>query len=242
MANTITSFTTFLPDTPARSSEVNTNFSNFRGDIIPVNENTTSSSDLTHDLGTTDHRWNFKYVKNLIFSDQTTSGLYLKGSDDGKAIQFYINNTVSGAIHHSMVSVQSSAVSFSVTSTTPQTVTGLVLSVTSYGEPMMVGFISATDGYVSIEALTTTLNNPALTLQIFRDLTLIGSHTVDIKSFQNTTTSLNTLFVPCNFFSIDNSATGNHTYSVLLSTNASTAKASLVNVKLFKYSLFGRPF
>lgn len=64
MPNTITTYHTFSPDTKARSSEVNTNFSNHRGDLIPINENTVSASDVSHDLGTSDHRWKTAYIEN----------------------------------------------------------------------------------------------------------------------------------------------------------------------------------
>lgn len=57
MSNTITAYTTFKAGAKARSSEVNANFSNHRGDLIPIEENTAAASDLTHDLGTDDHRW-----------------------------------------------------------------------------------------------------------------------------------------------------------------------------------------
>lgn len=57
MANTITAFHTFTPNTKAKSAEVNTNFSNFRGDLVPINTDTASASNATHDLGTSDHKW-----------------------------------------------------------------------------------------------------------------------------------------------------------------------------------------
>ncbi len=73
MPATITEFFTFAPGTKARSSEVNTNFSNFRGTIVPINTNTASSSDLTHDLGATDHRWNVGYLGSVNLSGMTTT-------------------------------------------------------------------------------------------------------------------------------------------------------------------------
>lgn len=59
---TVTSFFNFQPRTKAKSSEVNTNFSNFRGFFIPINPDTQTASDNTHDLGATDHRWRRVYL------------------------------------------------------------------------------------------------------------------------------------------------------------------------------------
>lgn len=73
MPNTITSYTTFAPNTPAKSSEVNNNFSNYRGTLVPINTDTASSSDNTHDLGTSEHRWKGLWASELYA--QTNSSL-----------------------------------------------------------------------------------------------------------------------------------------------------------------------
>ena len=57
MADTITSFTTFAAGTKARSSQVNANFSNFRGSMIPIETDTAAGSHQAHELGTDSHEW-----------------------------------------------------------------------------------------------------------------------------------------------------------------------------------------
>lgn len=59
MPSTITStdFKTFTPNTLIKSAEVNSNFDSFRGNLIPVEEATSSSSDLSLTLGDSTHRW-----------------------------------------------------------------------------------------------------------------------------------------------------------------------------------------
>jgi len=79
MPTTITSFYTFTPDTKARSTEVNTNFNNYRGSILPVNTDTQTASDNTHDLGVSDHRWANAYITNNIYMG-TASSHYIKMS------------------------------------------------------------------------------------------------------------------------------------------------------------------
>jgi len=73
MASTITAFATFVPGTKAKSSEVNTAFSNFRGDIVPINSDTITASNLTHKLGTSDHRWSLSHIEGINFGQTTAS-------------------------------------------------------------------------------------------------------------------------------------------------------------------------
>lgn len=73
MPSTITTFHTFAAGTKARASQVNTNFSNVRGDFLPINENTASASDMTHTLGATDHRWAGAFLGYADFKANTTT-------------------------------------------------------------------------------------------------------------------------------------------------------------------------
>jgi hypothetical protein len=73
MPNTITAYFDFTPGTKARSSEVNTNFSNYRGTLVPINTNTASASDMTHNLGSSDHRWSVGYFGTLDMKGMTTT-------------------------------------------------------------------------------------------------------------------------------------------------------------------------
>lgn len=80
MPSTITTYHTFVQATKARASQVNTNFSNYRGDLLPIYENTAAASNHEHHLGATDHRWLNAYIDNLdLRSSTTTAGLQLRG-------------------------------------------------------------------------------------------------------------------------------------------------------------------
>ena len=61
--STITTFYEFTPQTVIKSSYVNANFQNFRGHILPINTDSASSSNYTHDLGAPDHYWRSSYVQ-----------------------------------------------------------------------------------------------------------------------------------------------------------------------------------
>lgn len=62
---TITSFTTFVANTKARASEVNTNFSNFRGHVLPIDPNTVAAADNTYALGSEEYRWSTVYANTV---------------------------------------------------------------------------------------------------------------------------------------------------------------------------------
>ena len=80
MPSTITTYYTFQPATKARSSQVNTNFSNYRGDLLPINEATATASNEVHNLGAIDHRWNTAYLNEVDLKTSTsTASLILKG-------------------------------------------------------------------------------------------------------------------------------------------------------------------
>lgn len=68
---TITAFNSFSPQTRIRSSEVNTNFSNFRGHLIPIDPNTATASNNNYDLGSTEYKWRNIYASNIVVTSGT---------------------------------------------------------------------------------------------------------------------------------------------------------------------------
>jgi len=98
MPDTITAFNVFARSTKARSSEVNENFNNYRGTLLPINTGTATASDLTHDLGSDSHRWSTGYVGTVdLKSSTSTASLQITGdtSNTTGAILFKVGgNTV----------------------------------------------------------------------------------------------------------------------------------------------------
>ena len=70
---TITAFYSFSANTRARASQVQANFDNFRGHLLPIEPLTITSSDITYDLGSDEHRWRTGYVKTLDFDGATST-------------------------------------------------------------------------------------------------------------------------------------------------------------------------
>jgi len=101
MPNTITAFHSFTANTKAKASQVNTNFSNYRGTILPVNELTITASDNSHDLGTSDHNFRSAYIgTSLIVAGLTTTANATLENDGstGGAFEFNINSSVTALI------------------------------------------------------------------------------------------------------------------------------------------------
>lgn len=85
---TITSsdFFSFVAKTRAKASQVNTNFSMFRGHLIPFDPNTIAAADATYDLGASDHRWNKLHVANFPMGSRGSE--YLKPGPNDLAVTF----------------------------------------------------------------------------------------------------------------------------------------------------------
>lgn len=67
MPTTITTYNVFAAGTKARASEVNQNFSNYRGTLIPISESNAEAEGNTHDLGTLEHQWRNLYLQNAPY-------------------------------------------------------------------------------------------------------------------------------------------------------------------------------
>jgi hypothetical protein len=96
MPSTISTYYTFQAGTKARASQVNTNFSNYRGDLLPINEATVTASDNVHNLGSADHYWKTGYLAEIDLRTSTsTASLVLKGdtSVTAGAYLFQIEST-----------------------------------------------------------------------------------------------------------------------------------------------------
>ena len=67
MPTTVTTYNTFVAGNKARASEMNANLDNHRGTLVPINSDTSTASDATHDLGQATHQWRDLYVSRNIY-------------------------------------------------------------------------------------------------------------------------------------------------------------------------------
>ena len=91
---TITAFYSFTALTTVRSSLVNSNFSTFRGHFIPIDTDTATSSNLTHDLGADGHSWRGVYGQYGIFYANTTGSVPAAPSSGKMALYFKDNGNL----------------------------------------------------------------------------------------------------------------------------------------------------
>lgn len=80
MPNTITGFTVFTSTSKAYSSEVNTNFDNFRGTLLPFSDLTLSAINNSFNLGSADYQWKDLYFGSNIYYNNEKSGTIPIGS------------------------------------------------------------------------------------------------------------------------------------------------------------------
>lgn len=74
--------TTFVAFTKIQSARMNTNFSIWRGHLLPVDASASAAANNTYDLGSSTYRWRYSYG-SPIQSVVSTSGSYsLTSTDD----------------------------------------------------------------------------------------------------------------------------------------------------------------
>lgn len=101
MPSTITTYYIFAPGTKARSSQVNNNFANHRGDLLPISDSTATATHLTNNLGASDKRWLRLYADNVDFTPASaTVNLILRGdtSNTAGAWLFQTNSATSARV------------------------------------------------------------------------------------------------------------------------------------------------
>lgn len=80
MPNTITGFYTFASATKARATEVNLNFNNFRGALLPINSDTQTSSNGVHDIGSTEYSFKDIYISGDLYINSLSGSFFPIGT------------------------------------------------------------------------------------------------------------------------------------------------------------------
>lgn len=248
MADTITAFYDFSPGTKARSSEVDANFSNFRGDLIPIEPMTATGSHLTYDLGSTEYRWDVAYLRILdLIGATTTANLRIERDSAVTAGAFHlqIGSTTVGQIRSTGAWMRSNyvvgsmfTVNVSATAASPLTIPATVVSITSYGGFLEAALIPAdtagTSGGNSIQLTNNTaVNAPSATVVFYLDNTILSRHTFQNTGSDTTAVSvLSLLQVPINMRAFKfNVTAGGHTLYVTAEVNTTTSKLAFTNVQ-----------
>ncbi len=212
---TITSFFTFEADTKARAAHVNNNFDVFRGHFIPVHPDTITSSDITHDLGSDEHRWRTGFVQKVDFDRNTsTSSATIEADANTTASEmvFKINGTeasriTSRGIMRAATGFDPTAASGiggfarsatitngSFTSTGDTIFAGSTITLVSTGRPIRIGFVGQDIRFVS---QTTTVTSLGGQMKYYVNNTLPAANTERrVDWFVPATTSNQSYYVP----------------------------------------------
>ncbi len=188
---TITAFYSFTANTRARASQVQANFDNFRGHIVPIEPLTITSADITYDLGSDEHRWRTGYFKSVDFDRQTSTVSAAIQADTATTtaeMLFNINGSeafriasvgplftrpfnaagtataINGFASHAIINVAAA-------STSSYMIPGSTITVMSSGrKPMLLGFRGVNGGAPNLTVIAQTGTNSAVcSITIYRD-------------------------------------------------------------------------
>lgn len=207
MSETVTSFYSFRNGRPARSSEMNTNFINFKGDVLPINTDTETSSHQTHNVGSSDYRWTGLYCNNFYFTantltnnfqieanriDTTGSLKILYSSVESYNLRPYKNVTCTAVFSQSIVGATSGW----------GLISGSTLTIQAHGRPVAFlifpGPAETTSSFYGITMHTTTFATPPQIVIFKNTITSIVSNFGGFAVSQN-------YRIPCSRF-IDSTA------------------------------------
>jgi hypothetical protein len=229
MPTTITGYNTFAANTKARSSEVNENFSNHRSTLLPINADTQTASDLSHDLGSTEHRWRDIYADKLYLAGDTTAGIYFKSTSTGNSA-FYSGNVKMLEAHTAvaMILKQNKSVSGGAAGTdgnaTTSSWTNITTStITCHGGDIFVTLVpgenTSTAGYLGVQGNGANPSSFRGEYRILKDSITVYQTRLYLQITGATSTlALNSIDIPCGAITyIDTDATaGTHEYDFQL--------------------------
>lgn len=247
---TITAFYNFSPGSRAKATEVNTNFGNFRGHLIPIDPNTNTAINNTYALGSSEYRWTTNYIGTLDLRTSTsTAALTMLGqtSNTTGAFEFKIGSTTVGVMGINGLtrrSLESSG--FTVTAADSGTftwstsgwgdVTNLSLTITVYKSTvhlMLTAFGAATSGVFI--ANSSSIGTMELGLRLIRDTST--TQVLGVNQISAPPNSLKSSWPGSAFQWFDNPGPGTYVYKVQVNTftNATTATVSFVKLAAIEY-------
>lgn len=246
---TITSFYSFSPNTKAKASEVNTNFSVFRGHILPVDPNTSAAAATsTYDLGASAYRFRTSYLRDIDLATSTsTAGLLLSGdsSNTTGAFLFQINSSTVAKVELDGFNPQYIANRYTYSSgiVGPTTITaGATSGLTEVNVAGLTLSLSNIRGKVSLAFFHTTLSGNTTSStdfgQIFFSAATLGTY-YDIRLYRDSTmidritpAFGSQTYNPSEFIFYDLSPSTNPVYQIKVATAIASANVVFRKVKL----------
>lgn len=189
---TITAFYSFAANTRARASQVQANFDNMRGHVLPIEPLTATSSNILYDIGSDEHRWRTGYFKTLDFDRNTSTSSAIIEADTATTtseVVYKINGTEVGRMLATGFRTNKAAISgettaaaqnglakaFVSTTNGVTTWTAAAAQITTRGGPVLYG----------ISGLQLAMTTPGTT----GALTMTGAY-IEVDVYRDTTTSV----------------------------------------------------
>lgn len=249
---TITAFYSFTANSRARASQVNSNFSIFRGHILPVDPNTQTAINNTYDLGSSEYLWRSVYCGTLscavvdLTSSTSTASLSITGDTAAAAgaillkfegtERYRFKNTVDATIAASnggfaLRSLADYSIGHTTTSTTLPNST---ITVYSSGRPIELKFVPTinTTTVSQIQFISNTgTSGPNIIFSLIRNGTTISS----VYSPNVLAGARASVYSPPSWFNvIDSSPTvGDNIYSIQYKGDASSSNFTFQSVSFF---------
>lgn len=243
---TITSFYTFQLSTRPRVGNVNGNFSNFRGHLIPIDPNTaTAAASGEYGFGAPEYRWATAYFPKLDVSLTSTTSLILETVNSNEfhfransvtgfylsSLGFYGINETDFAGATTAAALGGYALSAAITATytaTASDVTGGSVTITTNGRPVLICLIpdSTAGSYLELfKYAEATEPNP-----VSADVGFKRGNTITACAKFSTARNTTQLRMPPSVFAFyDTPAAGTYTYQLFhsLPTDGSTPAAHI---------------
>lgn len=227
MPNTITTYNTFSGGTKARATQVNQNFSNYRGTLLPINEDSASASTNTHDLGSSDHRWNDFYANTINLRGATSTSAFKvvpSTSSTAGSVAFMFGATTAATFDpngfRNNGQTSSSAISFSGATSTGTTLSSSIISINSHGRPIMISFCGATYTGGWSCSKNATASSIGTRVFLYRDGVPIDNFFLSTNPGVGSTNDGLVVWMQGPITRIDTPAAGAHTYYLTVETSS----------------------
>lgn len=247
---TITAFYTFVAGTKARSSQVNANFDNFRGHLLPIEPLTMTASNISYDLGSAEYSWRTAFLETVSIRGSTsTNASTFKGrSDTGGGFDFLIGGSTissfnargpinpSPFLQYTTITALDSGAFGTAATTASQSITNMVLSITPKRNSNFIEISMepvAAGGFINLFAMTSTVA-PECRFTLYRDTvtSAIGIHFFAIQASMLTGTVADIKAPLSSLVWYDNPGFGTFTYFLHVSVTNAQAVTNVISAKM----------
>ncbi len=248
---TITAFHTFTANTKARATQVNNNFSVYRGHNIPVEVLTATSANMTYDQGSTEYRWRNTYGGTIDLDANTTTATVISAKINAvekfkvTTAGFVSNNaspmgfTTTAAIGQMGYNVLATT-TYSILTTTAQDLAGSTITISTAGRAIWYELINSGVARGELLAFSnTTTGQGAALISLMNAGVTIASSGFGTNVKDTSTAGPNEVFIPASSirFLVNPGTLTSQAYYLAARTLNSNTIVTLTNVAVLSYEI-----